>query len=232
MGLVTPYYQDEHATLYHGDCLQITAWLEADVLVTDPPYGMALRTGKRKGRFGDFGDCRVAGDDDPSVRDAALERWGDERPALAFGRWSVTRPAGVKSLLTWEKGNHTGMGNLEIPWSPTTEEIYILGRWPKRERRGRDGGGRSSATILINAPAPAAMNGRLHPTEKPLALMRALIDKCPPGVIADPFAGSGSTLVAAKQLGRRAIGVELEERYCEAAALRLSQGVLDFGGAS
>jgi len=221
-----PYYRDELVELWHGDCLEIDAWLQADVLVTDPPYGMALKTGKRKGRLGDFGDCQIEGDADTSARDAVVEAWGLVRPALMFGRWSVERPVGVKTLLTWEKGNHTGMGNLNIPWSPTTEEIYVLGKWPPRENKGKYGGGRSAATLLVNAPAPSRLNGRQHPTEKPVGLLHRLIDKCPPGVIADPFAGSGSTLVAAKALGRHAIGVELEERYCETAAKRLAQGVL------
>jgi len=228
----TPYYQDEFVTLYHGDCREITDWLGAGVLVTDPPYGMALRTGKRKGRFGDFGDCAVIGDSDPRTRDAALAAWGSERPALVFGRWSVPRPADTKTLLTWEKGNHTGMGNLDIPWSPTTEEIYVLGKWPARERMGKYGGGREAATILVNAPTPGQVNGRWHPTEKPLGLLLRLVAKCPPGVIADPFAGSGTTLVAAKRLSYGAVGVEIEERYCEVIAKRLSQDVLDFGEAT
>lgn len=71
-----------------------------------------------------------------------------------------------------------------------------------------------------------------YPTPKPVALMEMLIEKCPPGTIADPFAGSGSTLIAAKMLGRKAIGVEIEERYAEIAARRLLQDGLPFGEAS
>ena len=66
-----------------------------------------------------------------------------------------------------------------------------------------------------------------HPTPKPLSLMRRLIDACPPGVVVDPFAGSGSTLRAVKDQGRRAIGIEIEERYCEIAAQRCAQEVLE-----
>lgn len=219
------FYQDDLVTLYHGDCREITEWLAADVLVTDPPYGMALRSG----HHGDFGDLEIVGDSSLELRDYVLEAWGELRPALVFGRWSIERPAGTKTVLTWEKGNHTGMGDLNIPWSPTTEEVYVLGRWPKRESRGRNGGGRDPATIVAMAPAPARRNGRLHPTEKPLTLATRLVDKCPPGAtVADPFAGSGPFLLAAKMLGRKAIGVELEERYCEIAAQRLLQDALPF----
>ena len=217
------YYQDDQVTLYHGDCLTIDAWLEADVLVTDPPYGMTLRSG----RSGHFGDLAIAGDETLDVRDAMLERWG-ARPALVFGRWSEPRPAGTRMLLTWEKGEHVGMGDLSLPWKPNTEEIYVLGTGFAGKRTGS-----VIKSLAIAGTVGRGANGtRHHPTEKPVPLMETLIAKCPPGVIADPSAGSGPTLVAAKRLGRKAIGVELEEKYCEIAATRLSQGVLDFGDAS
>jgi site-specific DNA-methyltransferase (adenine-specific) len=221
---VSVYFQDEHVTLYHGDCLTETAWLDADVLVTDPPYGMAFRSNMG----GAFGASEIVGDGDTAVRDQALTLWGADRPALCFGRWSVSRPEGTRMVLTWEKGNHVGMGDLTLPWKPNTEEIYVLGEGFTGHR-----GSSVLRHLAIAGTVGRAIDGtRSHPTQKPLGLLADLIAKCPPGVIADPFAGSGSTLVAAKQAGRRAIGVELEERYCEVAAKRLSQGVFDFAEAT
>jgi len=216
------YYQDEYATLYHGDCLEHPEWWTgADVLVTDPPYGMNLHS-QMGGRFGDL---HIEGDESVDTRDRALELYGDG-PALVFGRWSEPRPADTKMILTWEKGEHVGMGDLTLPWKPNTEEIYVLGSGFS----GRRTGSVIKSLAIAGTVIRVATVTRHHPTEKPVGLMEALIEKCKPEwTIADPFAGSGSTLVAAKRLGRRAVGVELEERYCEVAARRLSQGVLDFG---
>ena len=212
-------YQDDAVTLHHGDCLDILDWLEADALITDPPYGMGLSS--RRG--GSFGESRIAGDEDTASRDAAMGLWGD-RPALVFGRWSEPRPVGTRMVLTWEKGEHVGMGDLSLPWKPNTEEIYVIGSG----FTGRRDGSVLKHLAIAGTVGQAVKGTRQHPTEKPTSLMAELIAKTP-GVIADPFAGSGSTLVAAARLGRKAIGVELEEKYCEIAARRLSQGVLDFG---
>jgi site-specific DNA-methyltransferase (adenine-specific) len=214
---VTPYYSDDHVTIYHGDCREVTEWLSADVLVTDPPYGMTLRSGWS----GAMGDLAIAGDESTAARDDALALWAP-KPALVFGRWSVARPHGTRMVLTWEKGEHVGMGDLALPWKPNTEEIYVLGS-------GFDG--RRTGSVLRHLAVAGCVGKRNtgtrhHPTEKPVDLMRDLVGKCPLGVVADPFMGSGTTLRAAKDLGRRAIGIELDERYCEIAARRMGQEVL------
>jgi hypothetical protein len=218
---VTPYYTDDAVTLWHGDCLEVDAWLAADVLVTDPPYGMGYVS-----NFSKYGaTAPIAADGDTSARDAALALWrsgDDTRPALMFGTWRIARPRLVRQLVVWDKGDTPGMGDLSIPWGPAHEEVYVLGDgWSGRRRAN-----------VYRVPTLPAMAGYRpeHPTPKPLRLMEELISYSPPGVIADPFAGSGSTLVAARNLGRKAIGVELEERYCEVIAKRLAQDVLDFGG--
>lgn len=212
-----PYYRDDAVELWHGDCFALMdEWASADVLVTDPPYGINYRSGARRQTLA----RSIKGDQDTNARDGVLEEWGT-RPALVFGTWRIPRPAETRQVLIWDTKGALGMGALDLPWKPAHQEVYVLGRGFH---------GRRTSDVLTVAPVQSlGYNGREHPHEKPVELMRALIDKCPQGIVADPFAGSGSTLVAAKALGRKAIGVELEERYCEVAARRLSQEVLDFG---
>ena len=222
-----PYYQDEHVTLYHGDCRECPAWLAADALVTDPPYGVEWkqRLGDgRKPREQDYILNVVKGDTDTSARDDALAAWGP-KPAIVFGSWRVQRPPNVRSMLIWHKeGSYPGP--LNAAFFTNHEEIYVIGE-----------GWRKSAPPLRSVITTTGHSGQAarrvgHPTPKPVGLMEQLIDRCPPGVIADPFAGSGSTLIAARNLGRKSIGVECEERYCELIAHRLDQGAFDFGGAA
>lgn len=210
-----PYYSDELVTLYHGDCREITEWLAADVLVTDPPYGINYQSGSRRENLA----ASIAGDADASLRDEALERWG-AKPALVFGTWRIERPVGTHTRLIWDTKGALGMGNLSVPWKPSDQEIYVLGQGFT---------GRRDSNVLQCAPVQSmATNGRLHPHQKPVPLLAALIAKCPLGLIADPFAGVGSTGVAAKMLGNRAVLVELDERYCELATKRLLQDSLPF----
>ena len=194
-----PYYDDGLAAIFLGDA---TAWARfpGDVLVTDPPYGIAYSSG----HFGSL-PRSIAGDADTSARDTVLLAWGD-RPALIFGSWRAPRPSAARTLLVWDTGGALGMGALDLPWKPSHQEIYVLGRGFS--------GPRTSDVLRFPPVQSMASNGRVHPNEKPVDLLQSLIMKCPPGVIIDPFMGSGSTLVAAKNLGRRAIGIEIEERYC------------------
>lgn len=218
------YYQDDFVTLYHGDCLsEHDEWRSADVLVTDPPYGMAYESNMQRNKKIAKQGRPVANDKTTDVRDAVLSAWGD-KPSISFGRWDIERPSRTHTRLIWDKGNTVGMGDLSIPWGRSEEEIYIAGKGFTGKREGNV----LRAQMLMSGDA----NRPDHPTPKPIGLMELLVGKCPPGTIADPFAGSGATLVAAKNLRRQAVGVELEERYCEIIAKRCAQDVLDFGVAS
>lgn len=221
MSLPTPYYDDGHVTIYLGDCRDVMPHVEADVLVSDPPYGMGLVTGRRGGDWESrWAGRRIAGDEDTELRDAILVDWAP-RPAIVFGTWKAPAPAGVREMLVWDKVVSTGMGALDIPWRPSWEGVYVIGEGFV--------GRREHGVLRFSLPT-LADDRKWHPTPKPVDLMRHLIGKCPPGVIVDPFMGAGSTLRAAKDLGRRAVGIEVEEQYAEAAARRMGQEVFDLGG--
>lgn len=214
-----PYYDQGGITIYHGDCREIDAWLAADVLITDPPYGMSFVSSWTSRRR------PVAGDRDEGVRDAALEMWGGSRPAAVFGTWRVPRPAGTRQVVTWFKASiGPGMGDLSLPWGCATEEIYILGSGWRGVRRP------NLITTTEQRGNPYGASALLgHPTPKPVELMEQILACAPPGVVADPFMGVGATALACAAAGVPFIGIEIEERYCEIAARRLAQGVLPFG---
>ena len=216
--MIAPYYQDDHVTLYHGDCREVTEWLSGDVMVTDPPYGIGWSiTDYNKGRAHDG----IANDDDTSARDQALAMWAP-KPALVFGSCEAPPPGGTRRTLVFHKPADSGLFG-SIIWRKDWEPIYMVGKWPQAPAS-------QSSVIRTRHGSHREYAQGIHPHAKPLDVLNRLIGSCPVGVIVDPFAGSGSALRAAKDLGRKAIGVELEERYCEIAAKRLGQEVLDFGG--
>lgn len=203
----SPYYEDDSVMLYHADCRNLLGAIKAAVLVTDPPYGVAFKSG--------WTGAEIANDGDTAARDLVLNWWGD-KPALVFGAAGEAR-LGPRVPLVWHRPG-SGMGDLDLPWKPDYELIHVLGHGFAHTTRG---------SSVLRYPWDVFRGDALHPHQKPLGLMRDLLTKCPPGVILDPFAGSGSTLRAAKDVGRRAIGIELEEKYCKVAAERLAQEVLD-----
>lgn len=213
-------YEDDDVLVIWGNCMDPTVmehWMRADVLVTDPPYGMSYVSNSSKYN----GPSKaIAGDQDPELRDRVLAAWrmthkDNDGPAMMFGKWNVPRPSGVRQRLIWDKGDSPGMGDLSMPWGPGDEEIYVMGSgWT---------GPRTTNVLRQRTMSGSDRRRPNHPTPKPIALMEALIANAPEGVIADPFAGSGATVIAARNLGRKVIAVELESDYCEIIFRFLSQ---------
>ena len=204
-----PYYQDDAVTIYHGDCRE---WMpEADVIVSDPPYGIAYVHGERGvGAYGSDG-IAIHGDDVPFDPSHLL---AIGRPMLLWGanHYADKLPASP-GWLVWDKtGGYwlTHQSDVELAWTNVLTTARVYGqRWRGVARDGRE-----------------QLEGRSHTSQKPVALMVWCLGWMPDGVVLDPYMGSGSTLVAAKEAGRRAIGIEIEERYCEIAANRCRQEVL------
>jgi DNA modification methylase len=200
-------------TLYLGDCREILPTLgKVDAVVTDPPFGIDYQSGHATDALWSGGRV-IANDKCTSARDSALSLVGDV-PMLVFGSRRAPEPAGTRMVLTWDKGPALGMGALDLPWKPSSEEIYVIGRGFVGERD-------EGAVIYCPPVQSMAKNGRVHPNEKPVALLQRLIRKLPVGTILDPFMGSGTTGVACVKLGRKFIGIEIEPKYFDIACKRI-----------
>ena len=218
---VQPYYEDPWAVIYNADCLELIPDLAFDVVVTDPPYGIGweFHGGGVGESYRGATNNGIANDDDTAARDSMLNMIGT-KPAAVFGAPLAAQPTEAKQALVWKKAVNVGVVGSTIGYRRDIEMIYVVGDWPRSTDM------RSS---VLESPECNTAQKSGHPHAKPVDLMRELIEAVGPGVILDPFMGSGSTLRAAKDLGRKAIGIELEERYCETAALRLAQDCLQFG---
>lgn len=221
-----PYYSQDSVTIYHGDCREILPGLRpVDLVVADPPHtslnsAVAVGTTTRLARgaagvewFSTLSEADLAQVWElvraKLTPEGALYVFADVKSGLAM--FPGLAPANV---LVWDKCK-LGMG---YNWRRMHEWVSFC---PGPKHRLRDKG----AGDIIRVPG---VENKLHPTEKPVPLLAAIIRNSTDAgaVVMDPFMGSGSTLLAAKELGRGAIGIEVEERFCELAATRLSQGVL------
>ena len=209
-----PYYQDESVTIYNADCREVLPTLDKfDLVLTDPPYGIGEAAGKNKSRGSktiaptNFGASESWDDApiDPALL-ALVRRMGHTQ--IIFGGNYYDLPP-TSCWLIWDKINGTNdFADCEMAWTNMAQAVrlfrwqwhgFIQGDMKHKERRQ-------------------------HPTQKPVPLMRWCIEQSKTeGTVLDPFMGSGTTLRAAKDLGRKAIGIEIEERYCEIAANRMSQ---------
>ena len=220
------YFQNQWATLYHADCREVELpKASVDLLLTDPPYGISYKARAKHDM--------IAGDDDNAfVKDAlktALKSLRVNRHFYVFGPDVVSDLTTCATMeLIWDKGRLSaggGPGGLASPWSSGHERI-TFGLYSPYKSHSNVGAGavrlRRSSVISV----PKVSNGRgtaNHPNEKPVELMRVLVEASSQfgETVYDPFAGSGSTLVAAALEGRKSIGVEVDEKYCELIARRL-----------
>jgi DNA modification methylase len=199
------YHEESGIQIHLGDCREVLPTLpRSTVVLTDPPYGVNLAPWDIPVLQEDLSMCRAVSD---------IVVWFGAAPPRCMKHILSLEPSPDRILIWHNPFTRTNSDGAFWQWQP----IYL---WGKLCDLGKD--------VLINMSADS---GAYHPAQKPEGLMRKLIlASCPEdGLIVDPWCGSGTTLRAAKDLGRRAIGIEIDERYCEMASERLSQQVLDFG---
>ena len=238
---LSPYYDDGQISIYCGDCRDILPSIElgsVDLVLTDPPYASGARRDAERSTRGSM--LRETDDEDWFSHDA-MTTWGYSwflRSALTYMRSVLVKGAHVyvfsdwrqtpnvygmleatgyrvNQCLVWDK-SHFGMGTY---WRNQHENIIFGSNGMPLPMLNRGMG----SVLTCKA---VSSDARIHPTEKPIPLLQRMIGAVPGDVVLDPFMGSGSTIVAARNLGRRAIGIELEEKYCQIAVRRLQQAVL------
>ena len=211
---IRPYYEEPGFTIYHGDCREILPTLpKVDLVLTDPPYGLA-GSSTDKNEYISFSD-------DPShvveIVTFVLARYRDKRFVMTPGQKLMFKYPEPDAIGCFYYPAGTGSCSWGfVGWQP----IFYYGKDPYLQ----DGKGRSMNSY--QSTEQAEKNG--HPCPKPVKQWQKLIQRCSRDgeTIMDPFMGAGTTLRAAKDLGRKAIGIEIEERYCEIAVKRLAQEVL------
>lgn len=218
---MTPYYERDGVTIYLANCEDVlphTPYRDGLILFTDPPYGIALREHGRHGY-----EWNIAGDHDQELGQAVLDWAALHRlPVIAFASPKKPWAGEWRQHLVWDKGPAVGGGGDPATcWKTTWELVQVA-------RTGRLNGPRDSAVLRYWVGQRDYHN---HPAEKPVALCTYLIEKVtkPGDLVLDPFMGSGPIAQACHMTGRRYIGIEIEERYCEIAVRRLAQQVLPLG---
>ena len=229
-----PYYEDDAVTIYHGDCREIMPTLPpVDLVLTDPPYGVGLKGKRAKQRDGSVSmrDGTYATQDTPeyiaSVVIPVIEQCRSMAKALVLtpGTRNLWLYPPSDDMGCFYSAGGTGLGR----WGFTCmQPILYYGSDPYL-RIGQGARANSQGQTY-----PNDANAIGHPCAKPIKMWIWLTNRTslPGDTILDPFMGSGTTLRAAKDLGRKAIGIEIEERYCEIAAKRMSQTVMAFDAIS
>ena len=209
-----PYFEEEGITIYHGDCREVLPTLGGgiDLVITDPPYGMDFRSNHRIVRHE-----AIAGDHELPLDAILLAIGAAQRAAYVFCRWdNLTELPMPRSVLVWVKNNWS-MGDLKHEHGRQWEAVAF---YPKD--------GHEFINRIPDVIHADRTGNEMHPTQKPLSLLKTIIAANVGDVVLDCFMGSGTTLRAAKDLGRKAIGIEIYEPYCEIAAKRLSQKIFQF----
>lgn len=242
---MSPYYQDDFVTLYHGDCMDMMSTLsDVDLVFSSPPYNLGTSTGGGLGQWSMWGMKSLAngyGEHSDAMPQDLYDRWqrdvvramwatlGDRgaifynhKPRVQAGELILPTIYGeglpLRQIITWDRG--IGMNFSRSFYLPKSEWIMV---WAKPSWRLAS---KEASAIGDVWHIPPEMANEKHPAPFPVALPFRAIASTSAEVVLDPFAGSGSTLRAAKDLGRRAIGIEINEEFCELAARRCAQEVL------